>query len=380
MKKFLFLIIVGITFLFLIKFAPVSACDDACQVQNKITEYQGKITQLQGQANTLSNQIAQFNAQIALAELKIQKTEDEIRLLTGRIDQVQGSLDDLTKAFEARTVATYKMARTDGPIYLILSSEDMGDAISKYHYLQEVENADQNLLVRLQDAQVTYENSKKQTEELQKQLKDQQNSLNGQKTAKARLLAETKGNEKKYQNLLAQALAEFQAIQGILAGKGQEKEVGRVSAGNKIASIIQGPSCNSSGSHLHFTISQNGATQNPFNYLKSGVDYSNCSGSSCESGDGDPFSPSGSWDWPISPKIEFSQGYGSTWAVRNTYVGKIYNAHNGIDIDSDAPDIRAVQGGILYQGSYVGGGGCFLRYVRVHHDDGLDAFYLHVNY
>ena len=40
----------------------------------------------------------------------------------------------------------------------------------------------------------------------------------------------------------------------------------------------------------------------PTNYLK-GVDHSNDSG-------GDPFNPSGGWDWPIDGPIQFNQGYG----------------------------------------------------------------------
>jgi peptidoglycan hydrolase CwlO-like protein len=194
-------------------------CDENC-LKGKIEEYNKKIVELQGQANTLSNQIAQFNAQISLAELKIQKTEDEIKLLSGRIDQVQGSVEDLTKAFTARTVATYKMARTDGPIYLLLTADNMGEAISKYHYLQEVENADQDLLARLQDAQIAYQNSKKQTEDLQKQLKDQQNVLNAQKKAKAQLLASTQNDEKKYQQLLREAQAQLAAFKRFVSGQG----------------------------------------------------------------------------------------------------------------------------------------------------------------
>ena len=105
---------------------------------------------------------------------------------------------------------------------------------------------------------------------------------------------------KKYQQLLATARAEFEAIQAIIAGKGEEEEVGSVSQGQRIASLIQGPSCNSSGEHLHFMASKGNNTVNPFSYLKGGVDHENCSGSSCGSSAGDPFNPSGSWDWPIS--------------------------------------------------------------------------------
>jgi len=133
---------------------------------------------------------------------------------------------------------------------------------------------------------------------------------------------------------------------------------------------------------LHFITSQDGKAVNPFNYLRPGVDFENCSGSSCGSSDGDAFNPSGSWDWPIAPKIKYSQGFGSTWATRNTWVGRIYSAHNGIDINSNSgSEVKAVRGGTLFRGSYSGASGCRLRYVRVDHDDSdLDTFYLHINY
>ena len=181
--------------------------------------------------------------------------------------------------------------------------------------------------------------------------------------------------------MLAQARAEFEAIQAIIAGKGTETEAGQVSEGQRIANIIQGSSCNSGGSHLHFIVrKQDSTADSPFTYLKSGISYQNCSGSSCGGNDGDSFNPSGSWNWPIQSNIKFNQGYGSTWAVRNTWVGKIYNFHNGIDINSDSSsEVKAVRAGKLYQGSY--NVGCRLKYVRVDHDDSdLDTLYLHINY
>lgn len=194
-------------------------------------------------------------------------------------------------------------------------------------------------------------------------------------------MAITKNDEKKYQNLLAQAKSEMEAIQAIIAGRGKETHVGHVDEGQKIATIIDGPSCNSSGSHTHFIVGQSGKTLNPFNYLKPGIDYENCSGSSCGSSDGDSFNPTGSWNWPIQPKIHFAQGYGVTWAVRNTWAGRVYNFHNGIDINSDSAAIFAVQSGELYRGSYSGTNGCQLRYVRVNHDNSdLETYFLHVNF
>jgi murein DD-endopeptidase MepM/ murein hydrolase activator NlpD len=125
-------------------------------------------------------------------------------------------------------------------------------------------------------------------------------------------------------------------------------------------------------------VTKDGQTLNPFDYL-TGIDYENCSGSTCGSGDGDAFNPRGNWNWPINPKIRFTQGYGYTWAVQHTWVGRIYRFHNGIDLQSPSLEVKAIKPGTLYAGSYVGS--CVLKYVRVHHDEGnIDTYYLHVNY
>lgn len=347
----------------------------------EIEQYEQEIQKLKSQATTLSNLIAQYDAQIRLTSLKISQTEEKILLLGGRIDQLESSLNSLTRAFTGRVVQTYKMSRLHEPFIMMITSPDLSTAFSNFRYLQRIQGADRDLLLRLENAQSAYQEEKVTQEELQKDLEEQKKVLGTQKAAKANLLEETKNDEKRYQQLLASARAEFEAIQAIIAGKGEETEVGKVSAGQRVASIIQGASCNSSGAHLHFIVSQGGNTQNPFNHLK-GIDYENCSGSSCGSGDGDPFNPSGSWDWPMNPKIKFTQGYGATWAVQNTWVGRVYSFHNGVDFNSNSSsEVKAVSSGTLYRGSYGGSGGCRLRYVRVDHDDsGLDTYYLHINY
>lgn len=349
-------------------------------LNKQIEEYQKQVQLLQSQAATLSNQVRQFDAQIKLTSLKISQTEESIVMLGGRIDQLEGSLDSLTAAFSSRVVETYKMARFGDNFMFLVTARDISDAVMRQHYLKKIQEADGDLMVRLQKAQNTYKQEKTELEKLQETLNAQKKELDNQKKAKAQLLAVTKNDEKKYQQLLASARAEYEAIQAIVAGKGTEEEVGQVNEGSRIASIIQGASCNSSGAHLHFIVSQDGNVQNPFNYLKP-ADSENCSGSSCGSGDGDAFNPGGSWEWPISPRIKFTQGFGSTWGIRNTWVGRVYSFHNGIDINSGNPEVRATRAGKLFRGSYGGSGSCRLRYVRVDHDENnIDTYYLHINY
>jgi len=358
-----------------------SETDKLNNLSRQIEEYTNQVNKLQSQAATLSNEVAQFNAGIRLTELKIDQTQGQIELLGGRIDQLEVSLGSLAEAFNSRVGETYRLTRLERSPILLFASNNVSQAVSKFHYLKKIQQADQKLIDRLDSAKETYTTQKTEFEELEKTLSEQKAELDAQRAAKANLLAVTKNDEKRYQELLSLARAEFEAIQAIVAGRGEETEVGKVSAGERIASIIPGPSCNSSGGHVHFIVNKNGTTENPFSYLKPGVDFKNCSGPGACS-EGDPFNPSGSWDWPINPVVKLNQGYGSTWAVKNTWVGRIYSFHNGLDISSESSaEVKAVRSGTLFRGSFAGTAGCRLKYVRVEHDGSdISTLYLHVNY
>jgi hypothetical protein len=111
---------------------------------------------------------------------------------------------------------------------------------------------------------------KKQEEVVGKrqELQSEQNTLTTQRGEQQFLLVETKNNEAKYQAELAKTLAELSAIQSIIAGKGNESDVGEVKAGDKIASIISGSSPCSNGTHLHLEVVADGMNRDPAAYLK----------------------------------------------------------------------------------------------------------------
>ena len=351
------------------------------ELSQKIQEYTAKIQQLQSQANTLSNQIGQFDAKIQLTEAKIQQTQEQVLLLGGRIDQLDVSMQRLGEAFTTRVVETYKIARYGDDVLYMAIAPNVEDAISRYHYLQKIQAADQELLSKLRNAQSSYLAQKDDLEELQQVLGSQKEELDAQKTAKAHLLNVTKNDERSYQNLLAASRSEYEAIQAIIAGYGEETAAGEVNTGDRIATVIQGPSCNSSGAHLHLIVREGASTRNPFQYLQPGISFENCSGPGGCNG-GDPFNPSGTWPWPLSGPVKYTQGYGATWATQNTWVRNIYSFHNGIDINNaSSPTVMAVQPGTLYRGSFTGSNGCRLRYVRVDHKDSdIETLYLHINY
>lgn len=210
----------------LIKPSPAFAvsCSDTCNDESScrdvINECTKQITTLQGQANTLKNQIAQFDTQIKLTTVKIAQTQEQINMLGGRITQLGDSLDSLKTAFNSRAVETYKMSKFENSFYFMLSANDIGDAFSRFHYLQKIQEEDRNLLIRLQEAQTTYQGQKADQEALQKQLKTQQTNLNAQKAAKNNLLAATRNDESKYQQLLSQAKSQLAALSSFASARG----------------------------------------------------------------------------------------------------------------------------------------------------------------
>ncbi|PIS08853.1 hypothetical protein COT75_04575 [Candidatus Beckwithbacteria bacterium CG10_big_fil_rev_8_21_14_0_10_34_10] len=364
--------------------------DKLNDLNKKIQEYESKISELQGEQKTLASTIGYLDSKIGLAQTQILATEQELKILTEEINQLSAkigildnSLADVSEILSSRIQETYKRGLVD-PIHYLFTSSGLGEAMSRLKYLKIVQLHDRDLLFQMQKSKMNYDTQKslkeekqKQEEELKAQLQIQKVSLDTQKQEKAYILQKTKNDEQEYQRLLTVARAEYQAIQGIIAGYGDETKVGHINEGQRIASVIAGGSCNSSGTHLHFMVVKNNEVQNPFNYLKQ-VSYRNCSGG----GDcvpADSFNPSGSWNWPLNPEITLNQGYGHTWAVQNTWVGQIYSFHNGIDIEGSSNEVKAVQGGTLYRGSY--NVGCSLRYVKLEHDNSdLETLYLHVNY
>jgi len=219
-KKFFLFILTSILFLGSVIFVQAQTCSNQDECNNLIQQYTDQISKLQGQANTLKNQIAQFDAQIKLTTLKIAQTQDQIALLGGRIDQLGVSLASLTTAFSSRAVETYKLSRFENNFALVLSANDMADAVSRLHYLRKIQEEDRSLLEKLQTAQTTYQGEKADQEKLQKQLKAQQASLNAQKVAKNNLLTATRNDESRYQQLLSQAKAQLAAFQSFVTRQG----------------------------------------------------------------------------------------------------------------------------------------------------------------
>lgn len=348
---------------------------------NKLSNcWESMIGQAKTEANTLQSTINILNGQIQLQAIKIQQTvneiaqlEKEVDELTQRIEGLSISLDKLSGILIERIRANYKQSRKQFKANFF-ASESFNEFITQYRYLNLAQQQTLEVMRRTELQRATYDQQKQLKEEKQNLVNNKKNDLirqrselDAQKSEKNSLLAETKSNEAIYQQKLAEARAELNAIRNIVAGLGTETKVGEIKKGDRIASIIQGISACSTGTHLHFEVTQNGTHRNPFDLLKNtDLIWDNID---------PPKNGTGDWSWPINNPIRVTQGYGST-SYSSRYANDI---HTGIDVVSTNTTVKAVKDGELYRGSLACGSGV-LKYVRVKQKDNFDTYYLHVNY
>jgi len=384
---------------------------DTEELLEKIAELEKAVLDSGNKIDSLQKEIEYANNQIQLTQLRIQNTINQIAVKTEKIAKLGQDIVDLGNRIERMTESItyqenilaqrkrsyYKMEESTPSsfefILFLLDPKKLEQKIDKTTYSEIMQEHDAKLLKEMNKTKTAYanqknifEDKKQEEEELKAEIVVQKanqeaykRQLDDQKASKERLLKDTENDNAKYQELLEQARQEYLSLQAILAGSGIEGSGVNISAGQTIGSVIAGASCNSNGVHLHFTVRKNGATKDPFKYLKGISSYSNCSGSgSCSASDS--FNPSGDWQWPLKGHITMHQGYGNTWATRNIpWLRNIYSFHDGIDISSPQLALYAVEDGIYYRG-YYDTGQCRLQYIRLDHSGGLQSYYLHVNY
>ena len=200
--------------------ADTVQCSNETECQKLIDDLSQKIKDSRALQNTLQNKLNSLANQIQLTSLQIQETQLQIASLSARIDNLEGNLNHLTDVFQRRTVETYQINSQLDPLALFLSSGNFVAFVERLKYLQVIQDSDHRLMVQLEETRTNYDDQKTLAQLLSKKLGAQKSLLEQTKKENTALLAATKNNELKYQQLLSQAQSQLAAIRQFVTLQG----------------------------------------------------------------------------------------------------------------------------------------------------------------
>lgn len=220
------------------------------QLKNQISSYQTQINQTRNQAASLQNEISIYDNQIKSLELQIEANQTEREDTNLQINELEVQIERRTeeinenKKILAQLLVQFSEIDDNSFIQIGLGTDDFSSFLDQIQYTRNVQTQVYTLVSKIKEIKIKLETQQAdlkieltKLEMLKEQLEGNQESLDSQRNAKEKLLAQTKGTESNYQKLLSQTKSEQNDILQELTDL---DAAARAKAGNKSISVNKG--------------------------------------------------------------------------------------------------------------------------------------------
>lgn len=327
--------------------------DEINSLNKKIEENSSVLEDLHHEANSLQAKLNSLQAEINVIDASISKTKLQIKQVKQQLKEAEAKLER-QKEILAENVRTLYKEGDVSTIEVLASSENFSDFVNRQEYLESIKIGIQEAAKEVVKLKEELEQRESELSDLLSKQKAQQNSLTLKRNEQASLLAETRGQEARYQSIVEdlkrQREEAEEALRKFLAA-GRFVDLGPVAEGAAIGRV--GNTGFSSGPHLHFEVRQpDGEVTDPKPFLRAG------------------------WAWPV-PEADWqiTQDYGNPDPIY--YRGW----HPGIDTGSIGQTVVAMASGtVIARGCSEDflGTKAYGYMVMVEHDNGHTSLYAHM--
>jgi peptidoglycan hydrolase CwlO-like protein len=199
------------------------------EIDKKIQKYEKKIEEKQKQKKTLSNQIEILEQEIDNTKNKIEKSKQELKLTKLEIESLKTEIEQKDEEIEKNNEILSELIResfhskNETVLQLLLKYDNVSQYFSEVEKINKINAEIKKILEKIksdraimQENKVKLEEKRYKIEEIKEESEKNKIYLEANQDSKEDLLVQTKGEEEKYQDLLAKIEEQRNMILGNL--------------------------------------------------------------------------------------------------------------------------------------------------------------------
>ncbi len=176
--------------------------EEIARLEGRIGNNKETLTEIRSQKDTLENRIASLNSEIAEIDDRIRLTELKIKELEIQIDAKTKELDEQKELLGENLKQLYKTGDLS-TLELLASSDSYTDFINDQEYLERIKAGIQESADKVEALKNQLEKQRDTQELLRIEQRNQREAVAGKKAEQNELLAETEGQESRYQTIVS---------------------------------------------------------------------------------------------------------------------------------------------------------------------------------
>jgi peptidoglycan hydrolase CwlO-like protein len=180
-------------------------------LKGQINQNKTEANQKHAEGNTLQSKVSALNAEISAAQNALNLTRAEIAKTQAEIERQTTELAVQIENLKQNLKAMYK-DRDVTPIEVLASSENLSDFVGKQEYMQDLKDKIESNIATVTRLKAELETKKTGLTQKAEQEKAQVGNIASKRSEQQSLLAQTRGEEAAYQNMVKQNEAQLASV------------------------------------------------------------------------------------------------------------------------------------------------------------------------